>query len=373
MGPEERANQSVDVVTQLRRTGRFALWIGVFEIVVIPIYYYVAYLIPNITQVVLIGVIAIIGAYQFVTGLILVVQGRKLELASLAQLKTLRRPLRWVTAIVIVFIIFAVVNAIILLTEGASGGAVGILSLLLLGSVSQSRRALKAYEASPDLHLQTTATLDPQPTQPLLVIVIIVTVLVVLGTMIVTLKPKPAQRLVENKAYLAAIKQATNDNADSNQTNNQGPQIVADGQHVLAVARTNQQRSGGEYWVGLGYFWQQDYATALTHEQQSISYDSSNTTAIITSGDLLVNTDQNQAAIAMAERALSLDPKSSSAYRVMAFAESNLGSQAQALADITKATTLDQAAANQGYLASDTQDRNLIDSSNGGKVLFSPN
>jgi tetratricopeptide (TPR) repeat protein len=191
--------------------------------------------------------------------------------------------------------------------------------------------------------------------------------------MIVTLKPKPAQRLVENKAYLAAIKQATNDNADSNQTNNQGPQIVADGQHVLAVARTNQQRSGGEYWVGLGYFWQQDYATALTHEQQSISYDSSNTTAIITSGDLLVNTDQNQAAIAMAERALSLDPKSSSAYRVMAFAESNLGSQAQALADITKATTLDQAAANQGYLASDTQDRNLIDSSNGGKVLFSPN
>ena len=232
MGPEERANQSVDVVTQLRRTGRFALWIGVFEIVVIPIYYYVAYLIPNITQVVLIGVIAIIGAYQFVTGLILVVQGRKLELASLAQLKTLRRPLRWVTAIVIVFIIFAVVNAIILLTEGASGGAVGILSLLLLGSVSQSRRALKAYEASPDLHLQTTATLDPQPTQPLLVIVIIVTVLVVLGTMIVTLKPKPAQRLVENKAYLAAIKQATNDNADSNQTNNQGPQIVADGQHA---------------------------------------------------------------------------------------------------------------------------------------------
>lgn len=207
------------------------------------------------------------------------------------------------------------------------------------------------------------------------VVILFVAIAVILG--IVASKQRPlvsAGTTVQsqNPAYQAAINQAIADEGRSNQASNFGPQIVTDGQQALAAAQTNLGRSGAEYWIGLGYFWQRLYDTALAHEQTALVYDPNNSDALAAAGDLLINTGQYQAAIALANRQLVVDPNDASAYRIMAFAHANLGLKAQALADMDKATTIDQMPAKQQYRTYDAQDRALIESPSSSKLLFDP-
>jgi tetratricopeptide (TPR) repeat protein len=197
-------------------------------------------------------------------------------------------------------------------------------------------------------------------------IAVMVTVAIILGS---AAHRQYARDVDESPAYLAAVKQAEVDDA----AGDRGPRVVVDGQQALMAATTDLGRSGAEYWIGIGYFWQKLYATALAHEQQAISYDPKDSSAIIAAGNLLVNTDQNQAAITMANKELAIDASDASAYRVMAFAHYNLGMKVQALADINKATSLDQAPGKQQYRSGDAQDATLIQSSIYTKLIFDPN
>ena len=176
-----------------------------------------------------------------------------------------------------------------------------------------------------------------------------------------------------NPDYLSAIAKARTDDQNSSDSNNLGTAITDDGLRALEAAQTNVQTSEAEYWVGLGYFWQKSYDTALSYEQQAVTHDPTNSSALAATGNLLVNTGQYQAAITTANRELGVNAQDSSAYRVLAFAYANLGQKDQALQEIAKATQLDQAAKDQQDISADSQDQSIIQTAAAGTLRFSPN
>lgn len=153
--------QLLEASVQLNRTGKFAFWLGIIEILVIPLYYFLYKLQqPNITSQELIGELVFAAAYQLIIATILIVYGRKLRFIIQSNLEDAKKPLKWLTGVVIAGLVLWFINIIASVKSGSSTGGSNLLLLLFIFSISRSRQALKRQA------LSSVTTVPPPSVRP---------------------------------------------------------------------------------------------------------------------------------------------------------------------------------------------------------------
>src|SRR5262249_48542987 len=105
--------------------------------------------------------------------------------------------------------------------------------------------------------------------------------------------------------FSAALGAADSADAQSiSLTNNSGTEIISAAKQALDVAQNDRQREQAEYWIGDGYFWEQQNRLALLHERRAIQYYGSDPYAYVMQGNLELDLGQPKAALSSVNKAL---------------------------------------------------------------------
>jgi hypothetical protein len=137
---------------QLHKTGKFAVWLGVLQLLAIPLLYILLRLDSHVTQDELVGEMIIDTIYQLVIASILIIHGRKLLAITSANLDDSKKPLAWLIGVVVAGLLISLVG---LVTGSASSS---LLLVLFTISISRSKIALKKQALLPPPTTPTDAT-----------------------------------------------------------------------------------------------------------------------------------------------------------------------------------------------------------------------
>jgi tetratricopeptide (TPR) repeat protein len=143
---------------------------------------------------------------------------------------------------------------------------------------------------------------------------------------------------VGDGAYTEAIGEAY----DLNKSRRDGAQIVVAGERALRYAKNPKDQSLAEFWIGLGYFRQERYEDAITHEDKAAALDPTVALPLRVKGDALILLQRSDEALVAYNAAIEREPDAGSHYIARAYAECNLRQTAAATADLERGATLRQ-------------------------------
>lgn len=169
-------------------------------------------------------------------------------------------------------------------------------------------------------------------------------------------KPPPSHAATlqpRNPAYDTAVTEASSLDAESSLKDDLGPEIVAAGKRALANATNNSEREYANYWIGDGLFWEGNNPAAATYEKKAVAYMPNDPYPYVLEGNILVDEQQYQAALTVANQALARNPNLATAYRLKAIVLANLNQKSQAVQLIEKAMELDEGPTKAQFKASD--------------------
>lgn len=146
----------MEAVRQLHKTGNFAFWLGLLQILIIPIYYLFFRFQAGNTQAEVVVDTIVAAIYQVVVATILITNGRKLRSITDANVKDAYKPIKWLIWTLVIILLLGLVSLLLSLGGGVGANGPGLLNLLFLVSVVRSKNALRKYEVN----------LPQQPTVP---------------------------------------------------------------------------------------------------------------------------------------------------------------------------------------------------------------
>lgn len=161
---ETDLRNSVNILGTITFTGKLAVGFGILQILIIPLYYFYQYLQIGVVSQELVYSIVPISIYQLITAAILIINGKKLRAVTMMNLTDSRKPLKWLSVLVGIIILFAIGDMVY--TRSLSGGF-GLLFVTLALYIVSSYSVLKIKPAPSDVTNNSDIPIDNSPKPPI--------------------------------------------------------------------------------------------------------------------------------------------------------------------------------------------------------------
>ena len=127
---------------QVNNAGLWSFWLGVIQVVTIPLVIFVAYHTPHYTAAEREASAFVGSAFQLIFGTLLIIYGRKARLAISSDPSSLKRTAKARKVLLITL-------AAALLLAFVTGGRIGLLLLILLAVIARAHKASKILQSKP--------------------------------------------------------------------------------------------------------------------------------------------------------------------------------------------------------------------------------
>ena len=123
--------------------------------------------------------------------------------------------------------------------------------------------------------------------------------------------------------------------------NNQHTEIIAHSEEALKLASNDTQEASARYWLGIGYYRQDNLDKAEENEKTAIKLQPDFVGPYVTLGAIMHSRRNLQEARGLAEKAIELDPKYAWGYNLLGIVLADEGKREEAVTQFKKAIELD--------------------------------